>query len=229
MPAPKKLLTAQSRSLVDLAHEEINRRIATGALPQGSRVVIGTLAEEFGMSLIPVREALARLHAERLVTFEPNKGYRVSAPPDKGELQELFAARLALELGCLEMTMGHVTPEVVEDFREMNTEMGRKSSGVNFDDYIGFVHLNADFHEKLLGLSDNLFLIGAYRQLGYRSRITQTLYGRGIPDLDRLVSEHTQIIDALSVRSYECARRALRAHIVGGAQRLGAMLDFPLT
>lgn len=226
MPSPTKLLTAQSRSFVDLAHEEITRRIATGVLPQGARVVIGTLAQEFGMSLIPVREALARLHAERLVTFEANKGYRVSAPPDNDELQELFAARLGLELGALEITIGHVPEKVLDELRDMNTQMGRKSYGVSFDDYIEFVQLNAAFHEKLLGLSANSFLIAAYRQLGYQSRITQTLHGRGIPDIDRLVSEHTQIIDALSNQSYEGARRALRAHIVGGAQRLGALLDF---
>jgi DNA-binding GntR family transcriptional regulator len=224
----KKLLTTQSRSLVDLAHEEINRRIATGLLPKGSRVVIGALAREFGMSLIPVREALAKLHAERLVTFEANKGYRVSAPPDKDELQELFGARLAMELGSLELSIRYVTPEIVEQLREMNAEMARKTYGTSFDLYIDFVHLNAAFHEKLLGLSGNSFLIDAYRRLGYQVRITQTLHGRGVPDIERLVSEHTRIIDAVSERSYERAHQALRTHIVGGAQRLGALLDLPV-
>jgi DNA-binding GntR family transcriptional regulator len=222
----KGALSQRSRSLSDLAHEEIQRRIANGTLQPGSRVVIGALAAEFGMSLIPVREALARLHAERLVTSEANKGYRVSSPPDSLELGEMFAARLMLECGGLEVSVGRVGHQDFEELHKLNETMARATYGTTFDGYIDFVKLNAAFHERLIAITGNAFFLTAYRQLGYEARITQTLHGRGVPDIDRLVAEHAQIVTALEEGSLERARAALRSHILDGARRLGALIDW---
>ena len=214
-------ISKKSRSLSDIAHEEIQRRIANGMLEPGSRVVIDALASEFGMSLIPVREALARLHAERLVTFEANKGYRVSGPPEQLELDQLFSARLMLECGALEIALDKVSSEDLADLRNLNRQMGDATYGTTFDDYITFVRLNSAFHERLIAITENPFMQNAYSLLGYAARITQTLHGRGVPDIDRLVAEHDEIIDALEDRSFARARTALRRHILEGARRLG--------
>lgn len=214
-------ISRKSRSLSDIAHEEIQRRIANGMLAPGSRVVIDALATEFGMSLIPVREALARLNAERLVTFEANKGYRVSGPPEEIELDQLFSARLMLECGALEIALDRVSDDDLEDLRALNRQMAEATYGTTFDDYIAFVRLNAAFHERLIAITENPFMQNAYGLLGYAARITQTLHGRGVPDIDRLVAEHDEIIDALAERSFARARTALRCHILDGARRLG--------
>src|SRR5438128_1842602 len=102
-------------SLVELAHDELHRRITNGTLAEGDRLVIDQLAREFGTSLIPVREALARLRAERLVTFEPNKGYRVAPAPDAVEIERLFESRIILEIGALERGIARVTPAVMDE------------------------------------------------------------------------------------------------------------------
>ena len=216
---PRKFV--RSRSLVDLAHEEIHKRITNGEIAQGERLVIDALAQEFGTSLIPVREALARLHAERLVSFEANKGYRVAAPPDALELHHLFSARLILEVGALETAIPLVTPELIEELRAINAKMRGGKYGKTFEGYIEFVKLNAVFHEKVVGLSGNPFIIDAYSALAYHQRIMQALHGRGIPDIGKLVAEHDAIIDALARHSHAAARKAIRQHILDGGRRLG--------
>jgi len=214
-PAPLR-----GRSLVDLAHAEIHKRIANGEIREGERLVIDALAREFGTSLIPVREALARLHAERLVSFEANKGYRAAAPPDALELRQLFDARLILEVGALETAIPLVDAPLLDALRDINEEMRTGTYGTTFEGYAAFVMLNARFHERLVSLSGNPFIIDAYRALAYHQRIMQTLHGRGVPDIGRLVAEHDAIIAALDRRTMEAARAAIREHIIGGWQRL---------
>jgi DNA-binding GntR family transcriptional regulator len=210
----------RSRSLVDLAHEEIHKRITNGTIKQGERLIIDALAQEFGTSLIPVREALARLHAERLVSFEANKGYRVAAPPDALELHDLFSARLILEVGALETAIPLVNAALVAELRDINQQMRSGTYGKTFDGYVAFVKLNAVFHEKVVGLSGNPFIIEAYRTLAYHQRIMQALHGRGIPDIGKLVDEHDAIIEALEKKSLQRVRQAIRQHIIEGAERL---------
>ena len=212
----------RSPSLVDLAHEEIHKRITNGEIKQGARLVIAALAQEFGTSLIPVREALARLHAERLVLFEANKGYRVAPPPDELELRHLFSARLILEVGALEVAISLVDVALISELREINRQMREGTYGKTFESYLAFVRLNAVFHEKVVGLSGNPFIIEAYRTLAYHQRIMQALHGRGVPDIGKLVAEHDAIIVALEHRHLDYARTAIRQHIVDGWQRLSA-------
>ena len=217
---PRKPALIRSRSLVDLAHEEIHKRITNGEIRQGERLIIDALAQEFGTSLIPVREALARLHAERLVSFEANKGYRVAPPPDALELRHLFTARMILEVGSLEAAISLVDSVLVSELRGINQQMRDGTYGKTFESYLDFVQLNAVFHEKMVGLSGNPFIIEAYRTLAYHQRIMQALHGRGIPDIGKLVAEHDEIIDALQAGSADLARVAIRKHITDGWRRL---------
>ena len=212
-------LVARRRSLVDLAHEELHKRITDGELAVGQRLIIDQLAEEFGVSLIPVREALARLNAERLVSFEANKGYRVAPAPGRLELRQLFDARLTLEVGSLELGIGLTTPQLIEELEEINRQMPLSVRGTTYDGYVDYVALNARFHDAIVSLSGNEFIIDAYRRLGYHQRITQALHGRGVPDLDKIIAEHEVIVAALKRRSAEDARAALRSHILGAAER----------
>lgn len=210
------------RSLVDLAHEEIQKRITDGMLKVDDRLIIDSLAREFGTSLIPIREALARLHAERLVTFEANKGYRVAPAPDVGELKQLFDARLILELGALERATPDVIPAVVQELEAINERIEKGRYGKTFSGYVDFVKLNAEFHACIVRLSQNDFIAEAYDRLGYHQRILRTLHGRGVPDIRQIVAEHAAIIDGLKRGSIELTRDALRAHILDAAGRLDA-------
>lgn len=218
--AEEPLLRESSHSLSDLAHKELHRMITDGELVVGQRLIIDQFATRFGTSPIPIREALARLRAERLVTFVPNKGYSVAPAPSATELKEMFDARLALELGALELTGGAPRLAIINKMRHLNQTMAGGKYGKTYASISKFVDLNAEFHNALMELSGNRFLIEAYKQLAYHQRIIQVLYGRGVPDIRRIVTEHDEIIAALTANDPDHLRRMVRSHIIDGAARL---------
>lgn len=207
-------------NLVDLIHDELHRRITDGLLPIGQRIVIDQLAVEFGTSLIPVREALARLHAERLVLHEPNKGYRIAPAPDLDEMQQLFDARLIIEVGSLEHGFDKLSGRTIKELTAINDRIAAGSYGTDFASFRSFLDLNAQFHQVIVALAGNPFIDDAYRKLGYHQRVAQTLSGRGPDDVTKIVEEHAAIIAALAARSLDEARAALRLHIRRGWREL---------
>ena len=84
---PSLRATARHRHRVpkqERVHRELRERILDGAYLPGERIVMDTIASEFGISALPVREAIRRLEAEGLVVFRPNTGARVAPAPPRG-------------------------------------------------------------------------------------------------------------------------------------------------
>ncbi len=84
------------RSLVDLVHDRLRERILSGDLPAGEAIRQDALASAFGVSKIPLREALTRLERDGLVVLAPNRGFSVSSLTT-AEAEEVFALRLLIE------------------------------------------------------------------------------------------------------------------------------------
>ena len=184
----------------------------------GERLVIDQLAVEFGTSLIPVREALARLHAERLVAHEANKGYRIAPAPDLAEMKNLFEARIVIELGALRHGFANVTPATIRELKAVNRHMAAGRYGKDFSGFKNFIDLNARFHDILVGLAQNPFINQAYARLGYHQRIAQTLYGSGPTNLSKIIADHDAIVEALQAGQRDAAADALEAHIKYGLE-----------
>jgi DNA-binding GntR family transcriptional regulator len=210
---------ASGASLVDLAHDELHRLITDGGLADDERIVIDRFAKQFGTSLIPVREALARLHAEGLVSFERNKGYRVASRPTADDLRRLFEARLVIELGAAQLALERRTSNDLDNLKAINRLIGGGSYGTTFRAFREFVTLNERFHVELVALADNPPLSEAYRRLGYHQQITRPTYGRGPGDVKRFVRDHDAIIDALEKRDVIALRTAISTHIASGFER----------
>jgi DNA-binding GntR family transcriptional regulator len=206
-------------SLVDLAHDELHRLITDGELADGERIVIDQFAKILGTSLIPVREALARLHAEGLVTFERNKGYRVALRPTHDQLRQLFEARLVIEMGAVELAIERCDRAALDHLKAINRLIASGSYGTTFQAFRDFVTLNERFHVELVALADNPPLSEAYRRLGYHQQITRPTYGRGPGDVQRFVREHEDIIGALEAGDPAAARKAVSQHIASGFER----------
>lgn len=210
----------RTSSLVDLAYERLQRRIISGRLKEGDRLVIDELAREFGSSPIPVREALVRLYAERFLTYEKNKGYRVAPKPDPIELEQLFQGRLILEIGAVKEGLANVDENTLFLLESINRELATIRLGTSIDENREFIVQNERFHLELVGLCRNPFIIDAYRRLGYHQRIMQTLYRQGDPDSERVIREHEEIIAAIASGDPGAVEDALRRHIVFGQSRL---------
>lgn len=207
-------------SLVNQAYESLYARIADGVLAPDERLVISKLAEEFKTSAIPVREALARLLATRLVTFEPNRGYRVAPRPTEETIRHFFQMRLVLESGAVDLGIANVDDAVLKEMEALNLRIAEGKYGRDFNGFREFTALNEKFHNLLVGLSANPLLIEAYEQLAdYHQKIRYNA-GIGVPDLSMIAQEHSEIIAALRERDTARARCALASHINDGFGRL---------
>ncbi|WP_374635052.1 GntR family transcriptional regulator [Paracoccus sp. (in: a-proteobacteria)] len=135
-----------SRSEDTLAHR-ISRvladRIIAGQIEPGARLRQDHIAEEFGASHVPVREAFRRLEAQGLAVSEPRKGVRV-ASFDLSEVKEVAAMRAALEVLALRHAAPHLTPAVL-DAAEDATRAGDASRDVR-----EWEEANRSFHRLIL-------------------------------------------------------------------------------
>src|SRR6476661_4897273 len=103
---------------------ELRRVIASGAVPPGSPIPLDDVAAFFGVSLIPVREALKTLLGEGLLAHQPRLGYTVTEL-SSAELDELYVVRGALEAAALDAAVRNATPADHERVRDIHAAMGR--------------------------------------------------------------------------------------------------------
>jgi DNA-binding GntR family transcriptional regulator len=97
----------------DAAYATIRRDIVRCALPPGEQVSKATLAERYGVSMGVLRRVLDRLAQDGLVQSLPREGYRIS-PITLGDVQDLMAARLAVEPVAARLAAGKLEPETLE-------------------------------------------------------------------------------------------------------------------
>lgn len=109
-----------SESKPDRAYEVVRRRVIDGTYPPGERIVLPHVAAELGMSVVPVREALRRLEAERLVEFTRWAGARVTAY-DERQLEEAIEAAALLEGQIALLAAPHLRRSDLAAMRRENT------------------------------------------------------------------------------------------------------------
>lgn len=140
---------AQSKS--QHAYGWIKARITTQQFAPGYRLVLGSIARELDMSVVPVREAIRGLEAEGLVTFERNIGARVSMVDDSAYRHSMQALSI-LEGAATALAARSLTPADIERARAINARLTRSLD--RFDPHT-FTALNQQFHAVLFERCDN--------------------------------------------------------------------------
>jgi DNA-binding GntR family transcriptional regulator len=196
-----------------------------GEFPIGHRLGEERLAALIGVSRTPVREALARLHAEGLVRRHPEGGYE-PAFPDMDRIAELYEVRKALELLALRRTVGAESPGAAAHDRAALLAL-RADWEVLGEDPAGhadpeFVLVDEDFHVRLALASGNHAVGELLTVVNERIRIVRVhdfLTGWRI---EATIEEHLGIIDALLAgldeADHSAAAARLEAHIDQSAE-----------
>ena len=130
------------RPVSDRIAETLKKRILSGELAEQTRLRQDALASEFGVSHIPVREALRHLAAEGLVTIRPHQGATVSTL-SAAEAQELLEVRSVLELQALRWALPHAGDDVIRRAEESLAQAERCA------DVSQWMHANWAFHSTL--------------------------------------------------------------------------------
>ncbi|GAA1349455.1 hypothetical protein GCM10009595_08330 [Falsarthrobacter nasiphocae] len=141
------------------AYEWIKERIARQEFTPGYRLVLGSVAAELGMSAVPVREAIRRLEAEGLVTFERNVGARVSMVDDSHYRASMEALSI-LEGSATALAAPRIGPERIAAARELNEQM--RAALARFEPR-AFTALNHEFHAALFEACPNERLLALVR------------------------------------------------------------------
>lgn len=196
-------------SLADSVHAAIRDGIADGSLSPGYRLREVELADHFGVSTTPVREALRRLEHEGLVTSSPRRGASV-APMAWAEMHELLAVRELLEVYAVRQAAGK-GPQKHPEIREL---LRRSAKAAKESDHKIFSQLDLEFHMAVIKLSGNRplarFAELAHLQL-QRTRL-RTAVGRP-GTLTESQRQHAAMLDAIEAGDPDAAESALHTHV----------------
>jgi DNA-binding GntR family transcriptional regulator len=214
-PAAPSFGALPRASLADVIYERLRDAILSGELGDGSRLGQVQLAREFGVSRIPIREALCRLQAESLVTASPYSPFVVRRVTP-AQVTELIDVRLALE----DLALSRRPPMSAAEMAELR-RLSRRMSQAAGD--AGWFRLDRDFHRLLAGPS------------GLIAEMIEDLRDRVRKYSDRMSGaqrrrraaeqEHASIIDALERDDIDEARRLLRAHITQSRESMRSRLE----
>ena len=213
----------------------LEEAIVSGEIPPGSVLRQEHLSEQFQVSRTPVREALRRLAALGLVTFEPNRGVRVRMLA-REELREAFLVRAELEglateiatpkmsaadLGELEAAERRFS-SITHDLVEMS-HAGRQDLELARE----WLHANHSFHDVIYAAAE-VPLIERMAKAARRTFLVKPVWATGA-DLDDLFHkndrQHRAIREAISARSPQGARVLAREHVLSSGRLLEAILD----
>lgn len=188
------------------AYLSILDAIDTGIYRPGDRLVESELAERFGMSRTPIREALQRLETQSLLTRDGRS--LIVASLDHNELAELYVVRTELEGLAARLAARHAAPEEIRVLRDM-VEEDRNLLG----DPAALSRANRRFHRQIHLASHNRFLVQqldlVYRSMALLATTSLAVEGR---EKDAL-SEHQQIVEAIGRGDGDAAYAALSSHI----------------
>jgi DNA-binding GntR family transcriptional regulator len=186
--------------------------LVAGEMRPGVLYSAPTLAEKFGVSATPVREAMLDLASEGLVEAVRNKGFRVSELSNE-DLDEITALRTLIEVPTVGEIARRCDDELapaVEALRETAREI--EALAVRRD-LIRYVEVDRQFHLSLLALAGNKHLVDVVGNLRARSRLygLQELADRG--ELGTSAREHEQLVDLILAGEADAAADLMRNHI----------------
>ena len=172
----------------------------------GDRLVENELAERFGVSRTPIREALQRLETQSLLTRDGRS--LIVASLDHNQISELYTVRAELEGLAARLAARQATPEEVQVLQQMLATDRRLT-----DDPQALARANRRFHKQIHLASHNRFLVQqldlVYRSMALLARSSIEAEGRGPDTLD----EHEAIVAAIADGDGDAADAALRHHL----------------
>lgn len=211
--------TNGGRLLRETVYEQLRADMISCTLAPGTELREAELASRFDMSKSPVRDALMRLEREGLVITLPRQGYRV-APVSLADVLDMFHLRAALERACVERIVLNASDEQLrslDGFRQFDAAAWEG----------GFIAFNRAFHRRIAELGGNARMRDQLNDLidllERAVQVSVASINKGDPQA--LVTEHTEIINALQARALKRAQRLAEQHITAAGKRVSKAIS----
>ncbi|WP_321529999.1 GntR family transcriptional regulator [uncultured Desulfuromonas sp.] len=212
----KKKPIERHQTLREKILENIRDAILKGTLKAGERVSEPDLAERYGISRTPIREAFRQLESEGYLTVVPRKGAVVTALTER-DVEEFYSIKSILEGYAARLAAEKLTDKDVDRLKTINNRLAKLASA---GDVKTFFRVHNEFHEQFIRASGNEKLLELIQQLLKkfdRLRIASlSLPGR----MEISVQEHEKIIDAFESHDGDTADRLVRKNAAYGGQVL---------
>lgn len=209
----------EQRSAINIA-SSLEKMIFNGTFADGDRLDEVRLAEQFGVSRTPLREALQRLESSGLVTLIPRRGAFVRQPGPL-ELFEMFEVMAELEAVCGRLAARRISDKAFDELRAANARCQAASDAQNADLYYDE---NETFHATIYRESGNSFLEQESLKLQKRLRPFRRQQLRLRGRMAQSMAEHEAIVDALVSGDSESAANALRNHVSVQGERFHSLM-----
>jgi len=180
------------------------------------------LAQDFGISRTPVREAMAQLESEGFVRMVPRRGIYV-VRKTKREVIEMITVWAALESMAARLMTEVATQDEIADLRRMFATFENGKLRAHLDEYSD---VNIEFHQTIIRLSRNAVLVGLAENLFTHMRMIRRKTIGEKDRADRSIRDHMSIIEALERRDTTRAEELVRDHALGLANHVARYADY---
>ena len=180
------------------------------------------LAQDFGISRTPVREAMAQLESEGFVRMVPRRGIYV-VRKTKREVIELITVWAALESMAARLITQTASSDEIAGLRRMFATFENGKLRAHLDEYSD---VNIEFHQSIIRLSRNRVLIDLAENLFTHMRIIRRKTIGEKDRADRSIQDHVAIIEALEARATDRAEELVRDHALGLADHVARFADY---
>jgi DNA-binding GntR family transcriptional regulator len=220
VPSSAGVVPIRRQTVASMAADALRERILRGIYPDGEPLRQDSIADDLGVSRIPVREALRQLEAEGLVTFNPHRGAVVSSLSLE-EIEELFELRAEIECDLVRRAVPNTTPEQLARATELIDEF---EDALRSGDIARWGPLNWHFHAALYAPANRNVTMGVLQKLHQHSDRyvrMQVLLGPGGATTN---DEHRAIAAAIQAKDIARTTALMRDHVLGAGRALREFL-----
>jgi len=214
------IVPLQRQTVASMTLDAIRVRILHGSYTEGEPLRQDALADELGVSRIPIREALRQLEAEGLVTFNPHRGAIVSSLSLEA-IEEVFELRATIEPDLLRRAMPRLTTYQLDQADEV---LDRYAVALRTGDVAKWGELNWQFHASLYAPAGRAVTMGIVQRLHQQSDRYLRMQLALTHGETRANEEHRAIAAAARARDTKRACQLVRDHIAGAGRSLVAFL-----
>lgn len=177
----------------EAVYENLRRNIIDGKLKPGERIIISELSQKFGLSEIPIREAMKKLESEGLIQHTPHVGTMVSKINSE-EFNEIYLIRTELEALAAKLATPYLTESDLDYLQRKIEEM---ESVANKKKYEKLGALNKDFHMKIYSAAPYPYLLKLIIDLWERLHRTRGVFALVPERAISAIKEHKRIVEAI--------------------------------
>ena len=194
-------MSGNGRTKNQVVYEKLRQEIIKGTLRPGQKLVMASLAKEFGISETPIREAIRRLESEGYVSFTPHSGAMVTRINDQ-ELSEIYLIRISLEALATRLAVPYVSQLDIAWLKKKNHQMKEAVKQGRYDD---LARLNKSFHLRIYEAAPSPRLYKMIADLWDAFERWPSIFTFVPERAESAIQEHEEIIEALATKDVDTA------------------------